>query len=85
MVVLIQFVFYYLIIDGINCNIYGGCIFNSWIMTIIPIAGIVIFVLDYFHIFKSLRNKIKYLYKKYDSIMPDDKIDMNINNINIPI
>jgi len=87
-VVLIQFLLYYLIIDEINCKIYGGCIFNSWIITIVPIAGIVIFILDYFHIFKSLRNKIKYVYNKYDKLeklMPNDKIIMKINNNNIPI
>ena len=87
-VVLIQFVLYYFIIDDINCKIYGGCIFNSWIITIIPIAGIVLFILDYFHIFKSLRNKIKYVYDKYDKfekLMPDGKIDMKINKNEIPI
>jgi hypothetical protein len=87
-VVLIQFVLYYFIIDDINCKIYGGCIFNSWIITIIPIAGIVLFILDYFHIFKSLRNKIKYVYDKYDKfekLMPGDKIDMKINNNEIPL
>jgi uncharacterized membrane protein len=82
---LIQLVLYYLIIEEINCKIYGGCIFNSWIVTIIPIAGIVIFILDYFHIFKSLKSKIKYLYEKYERIIPEGKIDMNINNNNIPI
>jgi len=87
-VVLIQFVLYYLIIEEINCKIYGGCIFNSWIVTIIPIAGIVIFILDYFDIFKSLRNKIKYMYTKYDKfekIMPEGKINMKFKNNNIPI
>ena len=87
-IVLIQFVLYYFIIDEINCKIYGGCIFNSWIVTIIPIAGIVIFILDYFHIFKSLRNKIKYMYDKYDKfekLMPGDKINMKINNNEIPL
>jgi hypothetical protein len=87
-VVLIQFVLYYFIIEEINCKIYGGCIFNSWIVTIIPIAGIVIFILDYFHIFKSLKDKIKYVYDKYDKfekLMPKDKIDMKINNNEIPL
>lgn len=84
-IILIQFVLYYLIINHINCMIYGGCIVKSWIITCVPIAGIVIFILDYFHILKSLRNKIKYIYTKYDNAMPGDKIDMIINNNEIPL
>lgn len=87
-IVLIQFVLYYLIIDEINCKIYGGCIFNSWIITIVPIAGIVIFILDYFHIFQSLKQKLLYMYDKFDEfekLLPEDKINMKYKNKNIPI
>jgi hypothetical protein len=87
-ILLIQLVFYYFIIEHINCILYGGCNFKSWILTFIPIIGIVLFILDYLNIFKSLRAKIKYAYDKYDEfekLMPDGKIDMKINKNEIPI
>ena len=85
LIILIQIILYYLIISHINCMIYGGCIVKSWIITCVPIVGIVIFILDYFNKFKSLKDKLFYIYNKYDSAMPGDKINMKINNNEIPL
>ena len=87
-ILLTQLVLYYFIIEHINCILYGGCNVNSWILTFIPILGIVLFILDHLNIFKSFRTKLKYIYDKYDkfeSLMPEGKIDMKIFNVNIPL
>jgi TRAP-type C4-dicarboxylate transport system permease small subunit len=84
-VVGIQFILYYFIAEEIRCKIYGGCILSSWITTLIPIFGIVIFILDYFHIFKNIKNKIKYVYNKFEEISPEGKMNIIINNKNIPL
>jgi len=84
-VVMIQFMLYYFIVEEIQCKIYGGCTLSSWITTLIPILGIVIFILDYFHIFKNLKNKIKKLYSKFEEISPEGKMNIIINNKKIPL
>ncbi len=87
-ILLTQLVLYYFIIEHINCILYGGCNVNSWILTFIPILGIVLFILDHLNIFKSFRTKLIYIYDKYDkfeSLMPEGKIDMKIFNVNIPL
>jgi hypothetical protein len=84
-ILFIQCFLYYLVLEEINCRIYGGCILNSWIITFIPVVGIVIFVLDYFNIFKSIRKRIKFLFNNYEKLIPDGKINMKINNNEIPL
>ena len=84
-ITLIQFVLYYMIIKNINCMIYGGCKLNSWIITFIPVIGIIIFMLDYFNKFKSLKNTLRIIYNKYDSLVPGDKIKIMYKNKNIPL
>ena len=81
----IQLILYYFIAEEIHCKIYGGCTVSSWITTLIPILGIVIFILDYFHIFKNLKNKIKYIHNKYEEISPEGKMNIIINNKKIPL
>ena len=85
LVILIQIAFYYFVAEEIHCKIHGGCIFSSWITTIIPIIGIVIFILDYFKLFETLKSKLQFVYKKTDKILPDNKININIDKNNIPI
>ena len=85
LVILIQVVLYYLIIEHINCQLYGGCKLSSWLATLIPIAGIIIFILDYFHIFKSIKDKIHYFHHKYEEIMPEGKLDIKYKNLAIPL
>ena len=84
-VVIIQFMLYYFIAEEIQCKIYGGCILSSWITTLIPIFGIIIFILDYFHIFKNLKNKIIYFHDKFEEISPEGKMNIVINNKKIPL
>ena len=84
-VVIIQFMLYYFIAEEIQCKIYGGCTLSSWITTLIPILGIVIFILDYFHIFKNLKNKIIYFHDKFEEISPEGKMNIVINNKKIPL
>jgi TRAP-type C4-dicarboxylate transport system permease small subunit len=67
----IQLIIYYFITKEINCKIYGGCTISSWITTIIPIVGIIIFMLDYFHMFKNIKTKLKYIQHKYEEISPE--------------
>ena len=81
----IQFILYYFIAEEIRCKIYGGCILSSWITTLIPIFGIIIFILDYFHIFKNIKNKIKVVYNKFEEISPEGKMNIIINNKKIPL
>ena len=84
-IIVIQFILYYFIAEEIRCKIYGGCILSSWITTLIPIFGIIIFILDYFHIFKNIKNKIKVVYNKFEEISPEGKMNIIINNKNIPL
>ena len=84
-VIAIQLILYYVIAEEIHCKIYGGCTISSWITTLIPIFGIIVFILDYFHIFKNIKNKIKYIYQKYEEITPEGKINININHKHIPL
>lgn len=84
-ILLIQFVLYYLIIDEIHCKLYGGCIVGSWLVTIIPLLGIIIFILDYLHIFNNIKKSIKKLFTVYDTITPEDKLNIEINKNNIPL
>ena len=84
-IIVIQFILYYFIAEEIRCKIYGGCILSSWITTLIPIFGIVIFIFDYFHIFKNIKNKIKYVYNKFEEISPEGKMNIIINNKKIPL
>jgi hypothetical protein len=81
----VQFILYYFIAEEIHCKIYGGCTLSSWITTLIPIFGIIIFILDYLHIFKNIKTKIKYIYHKYEEISPEGKMSIIINNKKIPL
>ena len=78
-VLLIQFVLYYLIIDEIHCKLYGGCIVGSWLITIIPLLGVIIFILDYLDIFNNIKQYIKKLFTIYN------KLSYEKNKINIPL
>jgi len=84
-VLFIQFVLYYLIIDEIHCKLYGGCIVGSWLVTIIPLLGIIIFILDYLHIFNNIKQYVKKLFTIYDTVTPENKLNFEINKINIPL
>jgi len=84
-VLLIQFVLYYLIIDEIHCKLYGGCIVGSWLVTIIPLLGILIFILDYLHIFNNIKQYVKKLFTIYDTVTPENKLNIDINKINVPL
>jgi hypothetical protein len=84
-VIVIQLILYYFIAEEIHCKIYGGCTISSWITTLIPIFGIIVFILDYFHIFKNIKNKIKYIYHKYEEISPEGKLNIIINSKHIPL
>jgi hypothetical protein len=84
-ILLIQVVIYYLIIEHINCQLYGGCKITSWISTLIPVSGIIIFILDYFHVFKSIKDKVIYFHHKYEEITPEGKLDMKYKNFAIPL
>jgi TRAP-type C4-dicarboxylate transport system permease small subunit len=81
----IQLILYYFIAEEIHCKIYGGCTISSWITTLIPIFGIIIFILDYFHIFKNIKTKIKYMHHKYEEISPEGKMNLIIYNKKIPL
>ena len=81
----IQFILYYFIAEDIHCKIYGGCVISSWITTLIPIFGIVIFILDYLDIFSNIKNKINYIYNKFDEITPEGKMNIIINKKKIPL
>jgi TRAP-type C4-dicarboxylate transport system permease small subunit len=84
-VISIQLILYYFIAEEIHCKIYGGCTISSWITTLIPIFGIIIFILDYFHIFKNIKTKIKYMHHKFEEISPEGKMNIIINNKKIPL
>ena len=86
-VVVIQVVIYYLILEDITCKLHGNCRLAAWIATLVPLAGLVIFILDYLNIFKNIRNKIEKLFDKYEKISYEGKLDMVINDKNriIPI
>jgi hypothetical protein len=84
-VLLIQVVLYFFIIEHINCQLYGGCRLTSWIATLIPICGIIIFILDYFHVFKSIKDKILYFHHKYEEIIPEGKLDIKYKGFDIPL
>ena len=81
----IQIVIYYLVLEDITCKLKGGCVIASWLATLVPLAGLVIFVLDYFAVFKDVRDKIEKVVKKYEDIKVEDKLDFRFNNKIIPI
>lgn len=60
----IQLIIYYFIAEDIRCKIYGGCNLGAWINIIIPILGILIFILDYLKVFNNLKNKLKTIVDK---------------------
>ena len=84
-IIFIQLFLYYFIAEDIHCKIYGGCTFASWISTIVPILGIIIFILDYLDIFNNIKTKIKYIYNKFEEIKPEGKMDIIINKKKIPL
>jgi hypothetical protein len=84
-ILLIQVVLYFFIIEHINCQLYGGCKLYSWIATLIPISGIIIFILDYFHVFKSIKDKVLYVHHKYEEIIPEGKLDIKYKGFDIPL
>ena len=75
---IIQFVIYYFIIEEIRCKIYGGCIMSSWILTLISVISILILILDYFHLFNDLKNKIQSLKSEYKQFIPENKFELII-------
>jgi len=84
-IIFTQLILYYFIAKDIHCKIYGGCTFASWLSTIIPILGIIIFTLDYLDIFNNIKTKIIYIYNKFEDITPEGKIDIIINKKKIPL
>lgn len=88
-IVIIQMVIYYLILEDINCKLHGNCNIAAWIATLVPLAGLIIFILDYLNIFKNIRDKINKLFLKYEEISYEGKLnlDLPINDKNriIPI
>ena len=85
LVVVAQIILYYLIADEIHCKLHGKCFVNSWIITIIPIIGIIVFIIDYMNIFTHFKQNIIKLFTFYESVDPEGKLDMKINNNNIPL
>ena len=79
-VVVIQVVIYYLILEDITCKLRGNCRLAAWISTLVPLTGLVIFILDYFHIFKNFRDKLEKLFEKYEAISYEGKLDFVIND-----
>ena len=86
-IVVIQVVIYYLILEDITCKLHGNCNLVAWISTLVPLAGLIIFILDYFHIFKDFRDKLEKLFEKYEEISYEGKLGIVINDQNriIPI
>ena len=84
-IICIQLILYYFIAEDIHCKIYGGCTFASWISTLIPILGIIVFILDYLDIFNNIKTKITYIYNKFEEIVPEGKMDIIINKKKIPL
>ena len=86
-IVVIQVVIYYLILEDITCKLRGNCRLAAWISTLVPLTGLVIFILDYFHIFKKFRDKLEKLFEKYEEISYEGKLNFAINDQNriIPI
>ena len=86
-IVVIQVVIYYLILEDITCKLHGNCRLAAWLATLIPLAGLIIFILDYFNIFKDFRDKLEKLFKKYEEISYEGKLGIVVNDQNriIPI
>ena len=84
-VVIAQIILYYLIAEEIHCKLHGNCVINSWIITIIPIIGIIIFIIDYMNVLTHFKLNLIKLFTFYERIDPEGKLDMKINNNNIPL
>ena len=86
-IVVIQVVIYYLILEDITCKLHGNCNLVAWISTLVPLTGLIIFILDYFNIFKDFRDKLEKLFKKYEEISYEGKLGIVVNDQNriIPI
>ena len=66
--VLIQVILYTLIARDADCMVYGKCNVTSWTIIVIPILGIVIFTMDYLHLFDKYKNKLNDLHKKMEKL-----------------
>jgi uncharacterized membrane protein len=62
---IIQFVSFYIIADTIECKVYGGCVISSWISVILPALIFIVFLMDIFKVFKDFRNNLKQKYRKW--------------------
>ena len=51
-----------------ECLVYGNCNSSSWLVILLPSMAITIFILDYLTYFKSIKNKIQYIYMKLNFI-----------------
>ena len=79
-VVVIQVVIYYLILEDITCKLNGNCRLAAWISTLVPLAGLVIFILDYLNIFKNVRDNLEKLFEKYEKISYEGKLNTIVND-----
>lgn len=79
-IVAIQVVIYYLILEDITCKLRGNCNIIAWISTLVPLTGLIIFILDYFHIFKNFRDKLEKLFEKYEEISYEGKLNLVVND-----
>lgn len=71
-----QIIIYFLVARNADCLIYGKCYNSSWISILVPLLGIVIFLLDYFGYFKRVKLLATNLKNKIGEIN-----DLNIKNI----
>ena len=79
-IVIAQLFIYYLILEDITCKLNGNCRLAAWISTLVPLAGLVIFILDYLNIFKNVRDNLEKLFEKYEKISYEGKLNTIVND-----
>jgi len=66
--VLIQIILYSLIARDADCMVYGKCHIASWTIIVVPIIGIIVFTMDYLHLFDKYKEKINKLHDKMERL-----------------